>query len=82
MYFVWSIGVLIFFFIHCKFASCVLLFQGTLIFQHVIALCYNNQFATLQKHVPFLETWFVCETIVSILSPIIFNGLLNQNCGR
>jgi hypothetical protein len=66
MYFVWWNGVLIFFLIHCKFAS-----YDALTFQHATALCYNNQFVALQNHVPFPKPWVVCETIVSILSPIV-----------
>jgi hypothetical protein len=82
MYFVWWNGVLIFFLIHCKFASHVLLFQDALTFQHAIALCYNNQFVALQNHVPFPKTWVICETIISILSPIVSSCVLNQTCGH
>jgi hypothetical protein len=36
----------------------------------------------LQSHKPFPQTWVVREIVVKVLSLIIINYVINQNCGR
>jgi hypothetical protein len=62
---------------HYRFASHVLLFQDALTFRHGIALCYSSQFVALQNCVFFPIIWVVCEAVVSVLSSIVSNCVLN-----
>jgi hypothetical protein len=66
-----------FFLVHCKFASCVLLFQNALTFQHSIALCDNSQCMGFQNQMLSPKKWVVCEAIISILSFIVSSCVSN-----
>ncbi len=63
-----------FFLVHCKFASCVLLFQDALNFQHSVALCDNSQCMAFKNQMFSPRTWVVCEVIILIFS-FIFSKL-------
>jgi hypothetical protein len=57
-----------------RFASKVFIFQETIEFKHVIALCYGSQQSlTLQGCVPNPQVWIVTQ-VVDIL------GLVVQQC--
>ncbi len=65
-----------------RFASKVILFQKTLEFKHVIALCYGRQQSlALQGHVPRPQDGAITQVVVDTLGLVVQQCVLNQSQG-
>jgi len=64
-----------------RFASKVILFQETLEFKHVIALCHKRQQSLdCQGCVPSPQVWVIAQ-VVDILGHVVQQCVLNQSPG-
>jgi DNA-binding PucR family transcriptional regulator len=55
-----------------RFASKIILFQETLEFKHVIALCYGRQQSfALQAYVPSPQVWAIAQVVVDTLKLVV-----------
>jgi len=62
------------------FASWVILFQETLEFKHIIALCYGRQHSlALQGHVPSPQVWAIGQIVANTLGLVVQQCVLNKS---
>jgi len=65
-----------------RFVFRIILFQKTLEFKHIIALCYGSeQSLAFQGHVPSPQVWAIAQIVADTLGLVVQQCVLNQSRG-